>query len=97
MAEEEIEYDEKAKRVLKAIIDTKRCNGPGKILVTYNRKLSQVIDIENDLGDLANAKFGLLRPSMIIFETNFKLFTKKIEYIEIVRVGKNIYFERQIF
>lgn len=95
MAEEEIKYDEKAKRVLKAIMDTERFDNPEKILVTYGRKQSQVINIKNDLGDLENAK--LLYPDVIKFETNFKLFTKGIKYIEIVYVKKTIYGEGQIF
>ena len=94
---EEKTESKKARKVLQAIMDTNRFDDPEEILVTYNRKRSQVINIKNDLGDLKKAKFGLLRPSMIIFETNFKLFTQKIERIEIVYVKKNIYSDGQIF
>ena len=97
MAEEKNKYDEKARKVLQAIKDTKRCDDPETILVTYNRKQLRLINIEKDLGDLENTKFGSLHSSIIIFETGFKLFTKQIESIEIVSVKKKVFSKEQEF
>ena len=88
-------YDEKARKILQAIMDVKKNDNPETILVTYNKKQLQVINIRKDLGNLENAEFGSLRPSVIIFETGFKLFTKQIENIEIVSVEKNIFSKKQ--
>ena len=84
-----------AKKILQAIKDVKKNDNPENILVTYRRKRSQVINMENDLGNLENTKFGLLRPSMIIFKTGFKLHTKTIETIEIVSIEKKIFSRNQ--
>ena len=92
MAEAEAEF---AKKILQAIKDVKKNDNPETLLITYNRKQSQVINMENDLGDLENAKFGLLHPTVIILETNFKLHTKTIKKIEIVSVKKKIFSRNQ--
>ena len=93
MTEEKIEYNEKARKVLQAIMNAKRNDDSKTILVTYNKKQFRVINIEKDLGNLENARFNPMHPSIIIFETDFKLFAKKIESINVISVGKKIFYE----